>query len=293
MKEDRPGTERKYERFTLAGGNITSQVLAENSGAEKSKLFPTNIGMLVNDYLEDHFQSIMDYGFTAKVEEGFDKIASGKLLWNSLISNFYSSFHKTVEETLKEQSRNNSERVLGTDPATGKVVIARMGRFGALVQKGANDDPQKQFAGMMKGQLIDSITLEEALELFKLPRRVGLIEEKEVTASIGKYGPYLRYDGKFFSLGKELSPYSVTIEEAAAVIEKAKEKVAAAPLKEYQASDIKVLEGKYGPYIKHGGNNYKIPKGTDLEQLDEKACLEIIQNSNPTKSRTKRGSKKQ
>ena len=293
VKEDRPGTERKYERFTLAGGNITSQVLAENSGAEKSKLFPTNIGMLVNDYLEDHFQSIMDYGFTAKVEEGFDKIASGKLLWNSLISNFYSSFHKTVEETLKEQSRNNSERVLGTDPATGKVVIARMGRFGALVQKGANDDPQKQFAGMMKGQLIDSITLEEALELFKLPRRVGLIEEKEVTASIGKYGPYLRYDGKFFSLGKELSPYSVTIEEAAAVIEKAKEKVAAAPLKEYQASDIKVLEGKYGPYIKHGGNNYKIPKGTDLEQLDEKACLEIIQNSNPTKSRTKRGLKKQ
>lgn len=292
VKEDRPGTERTYSKLTLCGDEIKAENLVETFGAEKNKLFPTNIGILVNDYLENHFQSIMDYGFTAKVEDGFDKIAAGKLVWNALISNFYNSFHKTVEETLKEQNRNNFERVLGNDPATGKVIIARMGKFGALVQRGENDDPQKQFAGMLKGQLIDTITLEEALELFKLPRKVGVIDDKEVVAAIGRFGPYVRFDGRFFSLGKDYSPYTVTLQEATEIIAKAKEKADSKPLKEFPESDIKVIVGRYGPYIKCGGQNYKIPKGVEAESLDEKACLEIVKGTTPTKSGRKRVFKK-
>ena len=273
-KGDSKGETRSFKTFALKGDSITAQTKTEVVGKEKNKLFAENVGIVVTDYLDENFQSIMDYGFTAKVEQDFDDIANGKKVWNKVIDDFYTDFHDTVEEKLSDRTHTNAERRIGIDPASGKVLIARMGRFGPLVQKGENDDPDKRYASMKKGQLIENITAEEAAKLFELPRIVGTYEGQPVTASIGRFGPYIKYGSSFVSLGKTYDPMLITEEEAIALIEESKQKES----KKHIASfgDIEVLNGRFGPYIKQGRNNYKIPKGTAPESLDEAACRAII-----------------
>ena len=277
-KGDSKGEARNYNIYALKGDSITSQTKSETVGKEKGKLFAENIGIVVTDYLDANFQSIMDYGFTAQVEQDFDDIANGKRVWNEVIADFYSDFHNTVEEKLNDRTHTHAERRLGVDPSSGKMLIARMGRFGPLVQKGENDDPDKQFASLKKGQLIENSTIEEAAKLFDLPRTVGTYEGKPVTVAVGRFGPYIKFGSEFVSIGKNYDPMLITEAEAAALIEDHRQK----ELKKHIASfgDIEVLNGRFGPYIKQGRNNYKIPKGTAPESLDEAACRAIIEKAN-------------
>ena len=277
-KGDSKGESRSYKIFVLKGENITSQTKSETIGKEKGKLFAENIGIVVTDYLDENFQSIMDYGFTAQVEQDFDDIANGKRVWNQVIKNFYDDFHSTVEEKLSDRTHTHAERRIGIDPASGKVLIARMGRFGPLVQKGENDDPTKQFASLKQGQLIENLTVDEAAKLFELPRTVGTFEGKTITASVGRFGPYIKFGSDFVSLGKNYDPMMITEEEAISLIQDHRQK----ELKKHIATfgDIEVLNGRFGPYIKQGKNNYKIPKGTAPESLDEAACKAIIEKAN-------------
>ncbi len=284
--DNREGTEREYSYISLKGGKITRETKREITGTEKKKLFPQDIGILVTDFLGKNFENILDYGFTAQVEEDFDKIAAGELIWNKVIGDFYTPFHNQVEHTLQESAHTNAERVLGTDPASGKIMTVRLGKFGPLVQKGSNDDPQKQFASLQKGQLIESITLEEALKLFELPRTVGEYNGKTIVAAIGRFGPYIRHDGKFISLGKLYDPHTIDEQSAIGLIEEHARKEAEKFIAHFQDEDIQVLNGRFGAYIKHGGENYKLPKGTDPHTLDAAACLEIIAKSKPSGSKT-------
>ncbi len=276
MKEDRVGTTRQYTQLTLKKGAVSKEILTENTGAEKSKLFPSDIGMVVNDFLTEHFKNVLDYGFTAKVEEEFDDIAEGKLVWNKMLAKFYKPFHKVVESTLEVSRPANAEKVLGTDPKSGKQVSVRIGRFGPIAQLGDADDEKKQFAGLQKGQLIESITLDEALKLFELPRPVGEYEGNEVVAAVGRFGPYIRHGKVFVSLKKEDSPYTVTIERAVELIEEKRQKERDKYIKVYEADDIQVLNGRFGPYIAHNGANYRIPKGTDPATLSVDDCKALI-----------------
>jgi len=285
LVDNREGVERAYTQLVLKDGKISKTTKTEITGIEKKKLFPQDIGILVTDFLGKNFENILDYGFTAKVEEDFDAIADGKLVWNNVIKDFYSPFHSQVEQTLQESAHTNAERVLGTDPATGKTLIVRLGKFGPLVQKGTNDDPEKQFASLQKGQLIESITLEEAIKLFELPRTIGEYNGKPMVAAVGRFGPYIKYDGKFVSLGKAYDPRTIDQESAIAVIEEHARKEAEKFIAHFEAEDIQVLNGRFGAYIKHGGENYKIPKGTDAKTLDAAACLEIIANTKPSGSK--------
>ena len=287
IKDNREGEEREYTKLTLKKGVIKNETLTEKTGVEKNKLFPQDIGILVTDFLSNNFENILDYGFTAKVEETFDQVAAGQLIWNELIGDFYTPFHHKVEETLKESVHTNAERVLGTDPVSGKPLIVRLGKFGPLVQKGANDDPDKQFAGLPKGKLIESITLEEALPLFELPRTVGEYNDKTIVAAIGKFGPYIRYNNKFISLGKLYSPYTVTIEEAINLIEESAKKEAEKFINEFPEYDIQILNGRFGAYLKHGGENYKLPKGVEAKNLTAEECLEIIKSTQPSGAKKK------
>lgn len=291
IKDNRDGEEREYTKLILKNGTIKSSTLTEKTGVEKGKLFPQDIGILVTDFLSENFENILDYGFTAKVEETFDKVAAGKLVWNELIKDFYTDFHEKVEETLKESAHTNAERVLGTDPASGKTLIVRLGKFGPLVQKGENDDPDKQFAGLPKGKLIESITLEEALKLFELPRTVGEHEGKSIVAAVGRFGPYIRYNGKFVSLGKLYNPYTITAEEAVALIEENAKKEAEKFINEFPELDIQILNGRFGAYIKHAGENYKIPKGKEAKALTAEECLEIIKGTKPSGTKKKAAKK--
>jgi len=279
VKADRPGEEKEICRYKMAGGKITKTVKKEMIGAEKGKLCPENIGMLVTDFLGEQFPSILDYGFTAHVEEDFDEVAAGKKVWNGVISDFYKPFHKRVDETIGQSAPKNVEKVLGVDPATGKKVSARIGKFGPLVQIGESDDPQKKFASLGKGQLIETLTLEEALKLFQLPRTVGEIDGETVVCSKGRFGPYIKFKGGYLSLPKGADPMSFTIEEAAKLIKEASEKEGRKSIKEFPEKDIQVLNGRYGPYIKCAGENYKIPKGSDAGGLTLEDCLSIIENS--------------
>ena len=289
--DNREGTEREYTQLVLKEGKVTKTTRTEITGAEKKKLFPQDIGILVTDFLGMNFENILDYGFTAKVEEDFDRIAAGKLVWNKVIGDFYTPFHSQVEQTLQESTHTNAERVLGTDPASGKTMIVRLGKFGPLVQKGSNDDPDKQFASLQKGQLIESITLEEAIKLFELPRTVGQYNGKPIVAAVGRFGPYLKYNSKFVSLGKTYDPRTIDEQTAIAVIEEHAKKEAEKFIANFEAEDIQVLNGRFGAYIKHGGENYKIPKGTDAKTLDVAACLEIISNTKPSGGKSSKKSR--
>ena len=282
IKGDKPATERSIRKLTLRNGEITSENKRELIGSEKKKLFPENIGMAVTDYLTKSFGDIIDYEFTAKVEEDFDKIAEGKKSWNKMIGEFYGTFHGLVESSLVERAQK-TERPLGTDPKSGKPVFARIARYGAIVQLGDNDDPEKKFASLEKGQLIESVTIEEALRLLQLPRLVGKFGDADIIAAIGSRGPYLKYHSedagkdKFVSIPKNLTPFDITEEEAVKLIADDASKAAnRGPIAEFPENDIQILNGIYGPYIKHAGSNYRIPRGTDPASIKVAEALEII-----------------
>lgn len=280
VKENRDGVERQYTELILKNNSIQSKGLTETTGAEKAKLFPTNIAMVVNDFLVDHFPNVIDYSFTANVEEEFDQIAQGSQNWDNMIKNFYGKFHQTVEQTEQiSRSEVGASRELGIDPQSGKPVIARLGRFGPLVQIGEsseNEEEKPQFASLKKGQFIESITLEDALELFKLPRDVGEFEGKKIVAAIGRFGPYIRHDNKFVSLGKEHDPLSVNEETAIELIEAKRKADAEKFIKTFDENpEVQVLNGRWGPYIKVGKQNVKIPKDKVAEELTLEECLEL------------------
>ncbi len=289
VKQSKEGVERAYELLTLENETVSQQHLTEKTGVEKNKLFPTDTGILVNDFLVEYFKEVLDYGFTAQIEKQFDEIADGQKEWPAMITEFYDPFHTTVEKTLEIAERVTGERVLGTDPKSGRELLVRMGRYGAMAQIGRQDDEEKPvFAGLLKDQSIESITLEEAIDLFKLPRTVGEFEEKEVVAAIGRFGPYVRHDGKFVSIPKDLDPLAITLDQSIELILKKREADANKYIHVYEESDIQVLNGRYGPYIKQGRNNYKIPKGTEPKDLTEEACKEIIEKNPPTGRRKRK-----
>lgn len=292
-KETRPGTERKFQLLVLKNGSITEKESTEVFGAEKNKLFPSDIGMMVSDFLDEHFTGVMDYHFTAQVEREFDHIADGDLDWQKMIAQFYDPFHTTVEHTTKEAARVNQNRDLGIDPTTNLPVSARYGKYGPYVQLGiADDDNKPTYAKMRPGQLIESITLADALELFKLPRNLGLFEDKEVKADIGRFGPYVRHDNKFTSIPKDLDPYEIELDQAIELIKAKREADAKKFINEFDndGSLIQILNGRWGPYIKMGRKNFKIPKDTVAEELDLEQTLEII-NNQPTKTKKTRKKK--
>ncbi|NIJ53974.1 type I DNA topoisomerase [Dyadobacter arcticus] len=294
IKEDREGFERDFKEFTLAADQIKSKVNKEIYGSEKSKLFPTSTGMVVNDFLVSHFNDIIDYSFTANVEKDFDNIADGQLAWRQMIKDFYTPFQKKVAEA-KEQAidRSLTSRDLGEDPSTGKKVSVRIGKYGPYVQIGdAEDEDKPKFASLMKGQLMESITLDEAFELFKLPREVGLYEEKELIVNIGKFGPYVKHDGKYFSLLKTDDPMAVTEDRLIEIIIQKRMQDSSRTIKEFsEDADAKVLNGKYGPYIAFGKKNVKIPKGTDPAALTYEEIVKLAAET-PDKPAGRGGFKK-
>ena len=268
------------------GSFISSSVKTETVGAEKGKLLPMDIGIIVSDYLKANFPGIMDYDFTANVEKDLDKIANGELAWNSVISSFYYPFHKKVEDSINDGQYNRISREIGTAP-DGDLLVAKFGRFGAYVQKG--DPEKKQFATLGKGQLIETITLEEALKLFELPRNLGQIDGADVIVTKGKFGPYLKFGDKNIALPRGINPMKVNLEECRDIISQASEKVAAnAVMAEFKDGEIQVINGRFGPYIKSNGNNYKIPKGVDAASLTPEKCQEIIDSAGNDRKRPAR-----
>jgi len=291
VKEDRPGVSRSYTLVTLKKSVITEQVKTENVGYEKSKLFPTDIGTVVNNFLVENFNNILDYNFTANVEEEFDEIAEGKMVWNQMIKEFYFPFHKQIEGTLENSGKVSGEKLLGKEPKGGLNVFVKIGRYGPMAQVGDADAEEKpKFASLKKGQSIDSITLEEALELFRLPRAVGDFESKEVTVAIGRFGPYIRHNSLFYSLSKEDDPLTIELERACEIIRIKRESDSQKILQEFTEDKvvIQVLNGRYGAYIAFNKENYKIPKGKDPKALTLEECKKIIAETQPSKSKSKK-----
>ncbi len=279
VREDREGVKREYDLFTLKAGKIKEELKTETTGAEKAKLFPTDIGVVVNDFLVMHFQDILDYGFTASVEKEFDDIAQGLLRWNDMLQRFYGPFHKGVEQTLETSEKATGERELGTDPASGKRIVAKIGRYGPMVMIGNADDEEKpRFASLRKDQSIATLTLEEALDLFKLPRTLGEWNGYKVTANVGRFGPYVGSNGVFASLKKAEGDDPMTIElpRAIELLELKKKADSERILKVFPENpDIQVLKGRWGPFIKAGKKNIRIPKDLDPAELTLEKCLEL------------------
>ncbi len=281
VKEDRPGKERKYVQLELAGDTVTKVIQKEMAGAEKSKLFPTDIGMVVNDFLVGHFEQIMDYHFTAAIEQELDEIAEGNQVWHEVIDRFYKPFHGKIEAVLKRSEKTRGERILGADPATGKTVSVKLGRYGPIAQRGdtslEEEGDKPQFASLRPGQHIETITLEEAVELFRMPRNVGEFEGKPVTVGVGRFGPYIRHDSLFISIPKGEDPYTIGNERAVELIGAKREKAIRAVIRTYDDNPaVRVLNGRWGPYIACEKKNYKIPKGLKAEELSLEDCLKII-----------------
>ena len=275
FKGDVDGRKVAVSNFALKNGAVTVSSKTESVGAERGKLIPQEIGVVVSDYLVENFPRIMDYDFTADVEKDFDSIAEGKKVWNDVISSFYGDFHKKVETTMSDGQYSHVERVIGVDPADGRTVIARFGQFGAYVQKGEGDD--RQSASLAKGQLIETLTLEEALKLLEFPRRVGVYEGVEIQVLKGRFGPYIKYGDKNISLPRGADPLRISQEECAKLVQEALSGAAASPsIHEFEAAGISVINGRYGPYIKFDGRNYRIPRGTDAAALTEEDCRKII-----------------
>ncbi|MCX6199919.1 MAG: type I DNA topoisomerase [Bacteroidetes bacterium] len=286
LKEPREGVERKYNVITLRDNKIVNETKTEITGAEKNKLFPTDIGLLVTDFLVTNFADVLDYNFTADVEAQFDKVAEGKKVWSKMIGDFYKPFHKTVETTTKDAERVSGEKLLGTDPASGEPLIVRMGKFGPMAQIGKADEEtgkKARFAKLRANQSIETITFEEALELFRLPRTIGQLEGKDVKVSIGRFGPYVQLDKLFVSIPKTFDPYTITFEDAQTLISEKREKDAARLILNFESEGIQVLNGRYGPFIKKDKDNYKIPKGTEAKDLTLDAIQEIIKETPPSK----------
>ena len=275
FKGDVEGRKVPVTNLTLKGGTVTASAKTETVGAERGKLIPQEIGIVVSDFLVENFPSIMDYDFTANVEQDFDSIAEGKQVWNEVISSFYGDFHQKVDATMHDGQYTHVERVLGVDPADGRQVVARFGQFGAYVQKGDGDD--RQSASLAKGQLIETLTLEEALKLLEFPRRVGNYEGVDIQVLKGRFGPYLKYGDKNISLPRGADPLRISPEECIQLVKDAVSGASATPvLKEFEAAGISVLNGRYGPYIKYDGRNFRIPRGTDAAALTEEDCRRII-----------------
>jgi DNA topoisomerase-1 len=289
------GEKRNFNVLLLKKGKIKDSEKTETTGADKNKLFPTDIGIVVNDFLVEYFPSIIDYNFTAKVEEGFDKIAEGKAKWNKSISDFYDVFHPIVEETANMRMEHKAgERVLGVDPKSGRQVSVKIGRYGAMAQIGTPEEDEKPlFASLQKSQSIESITLEETLKLFELPRNIGEFRDKDVVIGIGRFGPYIRHNNKFVSIPKGVDPLEIQLEEAIELIEDKERKDKEKTIKLFEEdSDLQVLNGRYGPYIKYQNSNYKIPKTTDPKKLTLEECKRIIEDSAKDKKSKSKKTKK-
>jgi len=295
--EERDGVSRNYTSISLKKDKITEEGKTEITGYEKSKLFPTDIGALVNKFLMMYFKNIIDYNFTASVEKEFDDIAQGLKIWNKVIKDFYLPFHKQVEETSKNSERVSGEKLLGIDPVTGKNVFVKIGKFGPIAQLGDTENPEKEkprFAGLLKGQSIDTITLNEALELFKLPKKIGSFEDTELIVSVSRFGPYVKHNNGFYSLKKTDDPTTITESRAIELILEKRDKDNNKLVKEFSENkDVKVLRGRWGIYISIGKNNYKIPKGKVPEDLTLADCLKIAEEQDKTQTvKPKRKAKK-
>ncbi len=286
-KGDRTGNERDYVVLTLTGVQISNERKSEIVGREKSKLFPTDIGGLVNDFLVEYFGNILDYNFTASMEKEFDKIADGEMEWTQMISRFYPGFHEQVVETTQNSKKPTGERILGKDPESGRQVSVRVGRFGPMVQIGeASEEEKPRFAGLLKDQSIKTITLEEALSLFKLPRVIGKFENEEVTIGIGKFGPYARHSGKFYSLDNSDDPFSIKLERAIELIHQKREQDKNKVIQKFDENPgLQILNGRWGPYIKLDKNNFRIPKNKKAEELTYEECLQIIEKAKEAKKK--------
>ena len=294
-KGDRKGTERKYRMLTLHDGKIESGEKTELTGADKGKLLPTDIGVVVNDFLTEYFPDILNYNFTANVEQQFDDIAEGKTVWNDEIDHFYKLFHPVVESALALRLEHKvGERVLGTDPKSGRPVSVKIGRFGPLVQIGTPEDTEKPlFASLLKGQSMSTITLEEALKLFDLPRTLGDFEGKTVVVGIGRFGPYIRHDGKYVSLPKEFTPQGVSLEDAIMLIQQKREQESQRLIKEFDEDDeLELLNGRFGPYIAYKKKNYKLPKGSEPASLTFADCMKIVEDADKAPAKKKPARKK-
>ena len=294
-KGDRKGTERKYRMLTLHDGKIESGEKTELTGADKGKLLPTDIGVVVNDFLTEYFPDILNYNFTANVEQQFDDIAEGKTVWNDEIDHFYKLFHPVVESALALRLEHKvGERVLGTDPKSGRPVSVKIGRFGPLVQIGTPEDTEKPlFASLLKGQSMSTITLEEALKLFDLPRTLGDFEGKTVVVGIGRFGPYIRHDGKYVSLPKEFTPQGVSLEDAIILIQQKREQESQRLIKKFDEDDeLELLNGRFGPYIAYKKKNYKLPKGSEPASLTIADCMKIVEDADKAPAKKKPARKK-
>ena len=285
-KGDKPGEKHAVTNLALKNGKIKSSSKTETTGAERGRLLPQDIGMIVTDYLVKNFPNILDYRFTANVEEDFDKIAEGGAVWNGVIEDFYGEFHGKIQDALSNREYSNISRELGVDPADGQMLVAKFGQYGPYVQKGDGDN--KQFASLAPGQIIESITLEEALKLFELPRTVGQHNGIDIICTKGRFGPYIKYGDKNVSLPRGTDPLKVDLDTCIRLIDESATKKTGSIIHEFKDSDIQVIDGAYGPYIKCGKSNYRIPKGTDATTLTEDKCKEIINSSEPTGRRKKR-----
>ena len=299
IKGDKEGTERAYSILTLNKKGIQESTKTEMVGADRNKLMPTDIGIVVNDFLMEYFQLVMDYNFTAKVEKEFDAIAEGEENWTKVIDNFYQVFHPVVEQTAAIRTEHKvGERQLGIDPKSGKPVFVKIGRFGPVAQIGESnaekDNEKPQFATLLKGQSIETITLEEALKLFELPRTVGEYEGKVVVAAIGRFGPFIRHDGKFVSIPKDKNPISITLEEAIELIQQKREKDENRFIKKFEEDpELEILNGRYGPYIAYKGKNYRIPKtGYTPAEMTLADCMKLVSEADQKPTTKKRVTRK-
>ena len=282
-KGSKEGVKRPYQVLSLVKNSIRETSQTETTGSEKSKLIPTDVGCVVNDFLLQYFPQIMDYNFTAKVEKEFDEVAEGEKPWTDMLDTFYTKFHPYVENTLATKSEHKvGERILGTDPASGKQVSVKIGKFGPVAQIGTSEDEEKpRFAQLNKEHSLETITLEEALDLFKLPRSLGEIEGKEVTVGVGRFGPYIRYDNKYVSIPKTMDPMGITLEDAQELLKEKQEAEAKRVIKTFDENpDLQILNGRYGPYISYQKKNYKIPENIDPAYLSIESCFKVIELQN-------------
>lgn len=295
-KRDKEGIQRIYQVLSMVNDVIKKKQETETTGAEKSKLFPSDLGLVVTDFLIQHFENVMDYGFTAKIEGNFDEIAHGKMKWSSMVGDFYSPFKTEVDNTMETAERIKGEREIGIDPVSGKKVIARMGRYGPMVQIGdVNDEIKPRFAKLKQDQSIETITYEAAMELFKLPRNLGVFEDQDVLVSIGKFGPYISHNKQFYSLSKEFDPYAITLEEATPIVEEKRKSKNERTVKVFEKDKIQILKGPYGLYIKKGLKNFPIPKeqqevAADLSIDEVKQMIEYAIANPPKKTSRKKKS---
>jgi DNA topoisomerase-1 len=290
VKSESEGFIRNFNRLILKEKNIKKETKTEKVGNEKGKLFPTDLGILVNRFLLQYFKNIIDYSFTATVEKDFDEIAQGKKVWNEMIHQFYVPFHKQVSETEEKTKKFSGERLLGKDPDSGENVFVKIGRYGPLIQIGETESDEKpRFAGLKNGQSMEDITLEEALELFNFPKIIGEYENMEMTVAIGRFGPYIRHNNQFYSLAKSDDPSSLNAERAIEIIEAKRQQDKEKIIQEFDGDKkVYVLNGRYGPYISIGKNNYKIPKDKDPARLTLEECLKIAADQGKKPSSRKR-----